>query len=44
MSVCISGSEFVMDVLCHRKRRQREKKTDEAYGKSSRKPLCWKRK
>lgn len=43
VSVGVSGSEFVMDVLGHRKRRQREEKTDEADGKPLREPACWKR-
>ena len=43
VSVCVSGSKFVMNVLGYRKRRQQEQKTDEADGKPSGEPACWKK-
>ena len=43
VSVCVSGSKLVMNVLGYRKRRQRKQKTDEADGKPLGKPAGWRK-
>ena len=43
VSVCVSGSKLVMNVLGYRKRRQQEQKTNEADGKPSGEPARWKK-